>query len=216
LSILQGYVETLIIKKGTLTKAEADRYLEIILESSKNLSALVEQLFHYSKLEANEVQPEKEPFLLDELASDMLAKYKLLAKEKNIDLQLNTSGHLPPVFADLALTERVLQNLLDNALKFTPPGGRISILLQNKHTGVGVTVSDTGIGISREDQAFIFERHKQIEGTGYAKKGMGLGLAIVKKILELHKVNINVESTPGMGAAFWFELPVFAAESPDR
>ena len=210
LSILQGYVETLVIKKGSLTEAEEDRYLQIIMDSSKNLSNLVEQLFQYSKLEANQIQPQKEAFLLDELASDMLVKYELLAREKGIDLQLKNPGHLPPVFADLALTERVLQNLLDNALKFTPAGGQISIQLHNKNTGIEVTVADTGIGISKEDQVYIFDRHKQIADLVYAKKGMGLGLAIVKKILELHKVKIHVKSTLGAGAAFWFELPVLA------
>jgi signal transduction histidine kinase len=208
LSILQGYVETLVIKKETLPGDEKERYLEIIMDSSKNLSKLVEQLFQYSKLEANQVHPEKERFLLDELASDILVKYQLLAKEKNIYLQLKTTAGLPPVFADLALTERVLQNLLDNALKFTPAGGSITIQLQNRHTGIEVSVSDTGIGISKEDQPFIFERHKQVPGEGDSKKGMGLGLAIVKKILELHQVNINVKSTLGLGTAFWFELPV--------
>jgi signal transduction histidine kinase len=209
LSIMQGYVETLVIKKGTLAEAEKDKYLEIIMDSSKNLSKLVEQLFQYSKLEANQIHPEKEKFLLDELASDMFVKYQLLAKEKGIELQLKTPPYLPPVFADLALTERVLQNLLDNALKFTPSGGKVTIRLQNKSTGIEVTVSDTGIGISKEDQPFIFERHKQITINEYSKKGMGLGLAIVKKILELHHVNINVKSTLGIGTDFWFELPVF-------
>ena len=209
LSIMQGYVETLVIKKAALAEAEKDKYLEIIMDSSKNLSKLVEQLFQYSKLEANQIHPEKEKFLLDELASDMFVKYQLLAKEKNIELHLKTVPYLPPVFADLALTERVLQNLLDNALKFTPSGGKVTILLQNRNTGIEVTVSDTGIGISKEDQPFIFERHKQISSNEYSKKGMGLGLAIVKKILELHHVNINVKSTLGIGTDFWFELPMF-------
>jgi signal transduction histidine kinase len=213
LSILQGYVETLIIKKSSLTAAEEDRYLKVIMDSSKKLSNLVDQLFQYSKLEANQIQPQKEAFLLDELASDMLAKYDLLAREKGVDLRLLKPGHLPPVFADLALTERVLQNLLDNALKFTPEGGQISIRLEQKPGGIEVIIADTGIGISHEDQFYIFDRHKQMANLTYAKKGMGLGLAIVKKILELHNVRIHVRSALGAGAAFWFELPVFVSHT---
>jgi signal transduction histidine kinase len=209
LSILQGYVETLLIKKGNLTEAEEDRYLKTIMDSSKKLSSLVEQLFQYSKLEANQIQPHKEAFLLDELASDMHVKYELLAKEKGVDLQLVQPGYLPPVFADLALTERVLQNLLDNALKFTPSGGQIKMELLPRSNGVEVVIADTGIGISHEDQLYIFDRHKQMAESSFTTKGMGLGLAIVKKILDLHNVNIHVQSTLGSGSSFWFELPVF-------
>ena len=139
-------------------------------------------------------------------------KYELLAKEKNVHLELKLHQKLRPVFADIALTERVLQNLLDNALKFTPEYGFIYIELQNKEDAIEVIISDTGIGISNEDQLYIFERHKQITTSENTKSGMGLGLAIVKKILEIHQVNINVKSTIGTGTSFWFELPTLAKE----
>lgn len=208
LAIMQGYVETLIIKGNDISKAEKDRYLDIIMDSSKKLSNLVEQLLQYSKLEANEVQPEKEQFLLNELVSDILMKYQLLAKEKGITLQLLSPDNLQAVFADIALTERVLQNLLDNAMKFTPEGGSITIQLENKLHGVEVYIADTGIGIEKADQAYIFERYNQLSKSEFSKKGIGLGLAIVKKILDLHHVKINVKSVLGEGTTFWFELPV--------
>lgn len=210
LSIMQGYVETLMIKKDSLAEPEKDRYLAVVLDSSRKLSLLVEQLFQYAKLEANQVNPLKEQFLLSELASDILMSYQLKAEERNIDLRLDAAASLPPVFADIALTERVLQNLIDNAFKFTPDGGQISIQLKPTQTGVQVQVADTGVGITREDQAYIFERYKQLHKDELPKKGMGIGLAIVKKILELHHASIQVSSEPGKGAAFWFVLPVFA------
>jgi signal transduction histidine kinase len=108
------------------------------------------------------------------------------------------------------LTERVLLNLLDNAVKFTPQGGKISVILTNKQHGVEVVVADTGIGIAKADQEIIFERYMQAASEEPAKKGTGLGLAIVKKILDLHQVKISLESTPGRGASFCFELPVFS------
>ena len=207
LAILQGYVETLIIKENSISFTEKHRYLEIITDSSRKLSNLVEQLFQYSKLEANQVHAEKEQFLINDLVSDILMQYKLLAESKNISLVLESPENLPPVFADIALTDRVLQNLLDNALKFTPDGGKITVNLKNRPSGVEVYISDTGIGIEKADQAYIFERYNQLD-TGGTKKGMGLGLAIVKKILDLHHVNINVNSIPGQGTTFWFELQV--------
>jgi len=212
LSIMQGYVETLMIKKDSLTEPEKDKYLSIVLESSKKLSVLVEQLFQYAKLEANQVSPEKEQFLLNELASDILMAYQLKSKERNINLSLHTAGNLSPVFADIALTERVLQNLVDNAFKYTPDGGSITIQLMPTSAGVQVKVADTGIGIAPEDQAYIFERYKQLHADDLPKKGMGIGLAIVKKILELHQSTIQVTSEQGKGATFWFVLPVFSTK----
>ena len=208
LSIMQGYVETLMMKKDDLSPAEKDKYLAVVHDGTRKLSALVEQLFQYAKLEANVITPQKEPFRLDELASDILMAYQLKAKERFINLRLDASNTLSPVFADIALTERVFQNLLDNAFKFTPDGGNITIQLTRSGPDIKVQVADTGIGISPEDQSYIFERYKQLDNVQAPKKGMGLGLAIVKKILELHQSAIEVTSEPGKGTAFRFVLPV--------
>ncbi|SEW57242.1 sensor histidine kinase [Chitinophaga arvensicola] len=207
LSIMQGYVETMIIKKDSLSEKDKNKYLSIVLESSKKLSVLVEQLFQYAKLEANQVNPQKEQFALNELVSDILMAYQLKAKENNISLNLHTTDTLLPVFADIALTERVMQNLIDNAFKFTPGGGGITIRLKQLDSDIEVRITDTGIGIAQEEQAYIFERYKQLHTDQGPKKGMGIGLAIVKKVLELHHSTIQVSSAPGKGAAFWFVLP---------
>jgi signal transduction histidine kinase len=201
-------VETVMMKKETLSKEEMNKYLQIVYDSSKKLSGLVEHLFQYAKLEANVIVPEKESFRLEELASDILMTYQLKAQEKKIQLHLNASNALPPVFADIALTERVLQNLLDNALKFTPAEGSITVEIVETNAGVKVQITDTGIGITPENQAFIFERYKQLEKGNSTFKGMGLGLAIAKKILELHQSSIEVSSTLGKGTTFRFVLPV--------
>lgn len=215
LSIMQGYIETLIIKKDSIPDKEKAKYLSIIMSSSKKLSHLVGQLFEYSKLEANQVQPNKEPFLLSELLSDILIKYEMPAKDGNIHLTMESPGNLPAVFADIALVERAIQNLLDNALKFTPQGGRITITLQNKMTGIEVSVADTGSGIPLKDQPYIFERYKQLpDNENTYHEGMGLGLAIVKKILDLHQAAINIKSVPGAGTIFWFQLPTLYPMRP--
>jgi len=206
LSIMQGYVETLMIKNDTLSGPEKERYLSIVHEGTRKLSGLVDQLFQYSKLEANVVSVQRETFPLGELVSDILSSYQLKADERNIRLSLEAPPALPLVFADIALTERVFQNLLDNAFKFTPDGGRITVHLADTGTGVRIRVSDTGVGIAKAYQEQIFERYKQAELYPSGQKGTGLGLAIVRKILELHQTTIEVVSDSGKGAAFEFVL----------
>lgn len=208
LSIMQGYVETMMMKKDALSAEERDRYLVVVHDGAKKLSGLVDQLFQYAKLEANVIIPQKEPFRLDELASDILMAYQLKAIERSIHLRLDTPNNLTPVFADIALTERVFQNLLDNAFKFTPDGGNVTIHLTESASVIKIQVADTGVGIAPEDQLYIFERYKQLDRALVPKKGMGIGLAIVKKILELHQCGIEVSSQPGEGTVFLFMLPV--------
>ena len=209
LALVQGYIETLLMKEDSLQPEERRKYLEIVLDSSEKLSRLVAQLFEYSKLETDQIQPEKEPFLLSELAQDVFVKYQILAREKNIEIRLDAPPELPLVFADVALVERVLQNLMDNALKFTPPGGSVAIQLKNRPKGVEIRISDTGPGIPESEQSHIFERYRKSTSVENKKVGTGLGLAIVKKILEIHNAAIQVQSKPGQGAAFWFMLPAY-------
>lgn len=208
LAIIQGYIETLMIKKDSLTADDQDKYLAIIFNSSEQLSRLVSQLFEYSKLESNQIQPQKEPFFVAELAQDIYAKYQILAQARAIELKLDAPKELPLVFADVALVERAIQNLMDNALKFTPEGGSVSIALAAKGKGVEVKISDTGPGIPEQEQSYIFERYRQTDTKAKAK-GAGLGLAIVKKILELQNATIQVVSKPNEGATFWFMLPTY-------
>ena len=184
LAIMQGYIETMIMKENDLNHDERRRYLNIVLNSSEKLSKLIGQLFEYSKLEAREITPKKEPFLIAELAQDVVVKYEVLAKEKNIELALDAPQKVPLVFADVALVERVIQNLVDNALKFTPKGGKVSIQLSPKEDEVVVSISDTGPGIPQKDQEFIFERFHQANKIKEKSSGAGLGLAIAKKILD--------------------------------
>ncbi|RYG00365.1 MAG: HAMP domain-containing histidine kinase, partial [Chitinophagaceae bacterium] len=207
LSIMRGYVETLMIKRDQLSPLERDRFLSVVLDSCNKLSVLVDELFQYAKLEANLIVPRKENFLLEDLTSDIISAYQLKAAENNIDLQLDIPKRLPPVFADIALTERVLQNLIENSFKFTTSGGSICLQLNEVNNAVRVRVSDTGIGMSKEQQAFIFERYTQLSEKKVMNKGMGIGLAIVKKILDLHNSGIEVASEIGKGSVFSFELP---------
>ncbi len=212
LAIMQGYVETMMMKNEDLSEKERQHYLEIVLSSSQKLSHLVSQLFEYSKLEAKQIEPHKEPFFIAELMQDVFSKYQILAKKKNIVIDLQLEKDLPLVFADISLVERVMQNLMDNAIKFTPEGGKVTISLNADHQQVEVKIADTGPGISEKEQSYIFERYRQTTQTDNAvkDKGAGLGLAIAKKIMEIHNSTIRVISKPNEGAAFLFSLPVHA------
>ncbi len=208
LAIMQGYIETLQIKDKDLSSEQRMEYLEIINAGGERLSKLITQLFEYSKLEANQITPEKEPFLISELANDVHRNYQVLAAQKNIDLKLEMAEGVPLVFADISLVERAIQNLMDNALKFTPEQGNVVVIITPKKGNVEVTIKDSGPGISIENQSLIFERYRQTK-TGTQKEGAGLGLAIVKKIMELHNSSIQVLSKPNEGTAFSFNLPVY-------
>lgn len=210
LAIIHGYAETLLIKEKTITSNERIQYLNNITGSADRLGRLVGQLFEYSKLEAKQVKPQKEPFIIAELAMDLYSKYQLLAKEHAVDLNIELKEDLPLVFADIALVERVFQNLLDNALKFTPEGGKITLQINSDAAHVKVTIQDTGKGIAPQDQTYIFERYRKASGADKENAGAGLGLAIVKKILDIHHTNIKVISKPNQGTAFQFDLPVYA------
>ncbi|NMM49222.1 sensor histidine kinase [Marinigracilibium pacificum] len=206
LSIMKGYVETLQMKKESLSENDKEYYLKIVQDSSEKLSNLITQLFEYSKLESKQIEPEKEPFAITDLAMDIVNKFKLKAEKKNINISIESSSEqLPMVFADISLVERAIQNLIENALKFTPENGVVKLLLSRSDHDVKITVSDSGPGMSEKEQAIIFERYRQNDSSA-KREGAGLGLAIVKKIMELHDTAIKISSKPGKGSAFSFRL----------
>ncbi|GHC46270.1 sensor histidine kinase [Ulvibacter litoralis] len=209
LAVMQGYIETLQIKKHTLSETEQTEYVAIIERNIKQLTKLVSQLFEYSKLEAKQTKPINEPFPITDLIYDIHSNYQGLAREEDIDLKVAVVGETPLVFADISLVERAIQNLMDNAIKFTPSNGVIEIIVAHDAKNVVVKIKDTGPGVAKEDQKYIFERFRQNE-TSQKKKGIGLGLAIVKKIMELHGTNITITSVPNEGSTFEFYLPAYS------
>lgn len=212
LSVIRGYIETLVMKDD-LSQEDKERYLSIVHDSSENLSKLIEQLFEYSKLEAQEISPEKEPFQLTDLIHDIIMKFKVIAENKGVEIDLDTPKDLPMVFADIGLVERAISNLLDNALKYGHEGGKVVIRLgdSDSENAVAITISDDGPGIPASEQSYIFERYKRFDRSKSNRKGAGLGLAIVKKILEIHNQRIKVFSEAGKGASFMFALPAYQA-----
>lgn len=212
LATIHGYIETLLIKADTLDKQEREKYLKTVLSSTDRLRRLVEELFELSKLEAEQITPNPEPFSISELVQDIGQKYMIIAEKKGIRFQCILPHDLPLIIADIALVDRVIQNLADNAIKFTPHGGAVTIELKRSSNNIEVTVADTGEGIATEDIPHIFDRYnKGSQKNIFQNDGAGLGLAIVKKILEVHQLTISVSSTKNQGTAFSFGLPVFSS-----
>ncbi|MEM9142613.1 MAG: HAMP domain-containing sensor histidine kinase [Bacteroidota bacterium] len=210
LAVLKGYIETLQIKGETLSENEKKEYLEITHGNVDKLSKLINQLFEYSKLEAEQVTPVKEPFSITELSHDLIAKFKVLAQKKDLRLQLENPEENSIVYADVSLVERALQNLIENAIKYTEPGGKVTLAINRMDRNVEINLTDTGTGIPLNEQPFIFDRYKQTNKDTKAKQqGHGLGLAIVKKIMDLHDTTITVLSKPREGSSFIFQLPVY-------
>ena len=208
-AIIHGYAETLQMKSATLNENERKAYLDTVMESTINLEKLITELFELSQLEANQVQPNMEPFDISELANDMSNKYKLIGATKQINIQTSLSRNLPPVYADIALIERVIQNLVDNALKFTPAGGEIVIRTEKEVGFIAVSIIDNGIGIDDHEQGKIFDRYYKSKSRSDFKSGVGLGLAIVRKILELHHSDLHLISQKDKGSTFTFRLPLY-------
>lgn len=205
LSVIHGYVETLSIKKD-ITREEQEKYLGIILKSTDRLKKLVSDLFQLSQLEARQVKPNLERFAIAELINDLTMKYELMAKEKNITLHANIESNNLMVNADLALMERALTNLLDNAIRHTPESGEVDLNIESEAGQVKVSISNTGEGIPESDLEHIFDRYFTKSEIG--KEGSGLGLAIVKNIMEIHDSIIQVKSKLKEKTTFSFQLPL--------
>ncbi|MFT3814801.1 MAG: HAMP domain-containing sensor histidine kinase [Acidovorax sp.] len=210
LSSLHGYLETLLLKDAVLDPPERRRYLGIALDQSRNVGALAQSLFELARLEYGFVQPEPEPFSMTDLVQDVFQKFGLRAEAKRIAMGATFPPALPMARADLGMIERVLGNLLDNALRHTPEGGRIDVGIGPCSDGLEVTVSDTGPGISAELREGLFQRPFTVGG---ARRGGGLGLRIVHRMLALHERRITLRDAPGSGASFSFSVPA-ATEHP--
>ena len=206
LTTMRGYLETLLLKKDTLSTQEQKQYLETALSYSQHLGRLVEQLFELARLDSCESVVYSEPFSMGELVQDVTQSFLLQAEKKSIQLEAVLSHDAPLIYGDIAMMQRVLENLIENGLRHTPDGGKIVISVEVDSTNVVVRVADSGCGIPKEDVSRIFERFYQQDVNRTGSSNAGLGLAIVKRILELHGSVIKVRSVIDHGTTFSFHL----------
>ena len=204
LTSLHGYLETLLVKADTLSSAERRRYLEVALDQSRKVGRLAQELFELARLESGLVQPDKENFSLADLVQDIFQKFELAAEARQLRLVAEMPHSLPDISADLGMIERVLTNLLDNAIRHSPPHGEVRVGLQYAHDAVQVQVSDNGPGIPPELRNTLFKRSSPLHRADQNRGG--LGLLIVHRILQLHHSNIRLIDQAGAGTVFRFEL----------
>ncbi len=203
-----GYLETLQIKTRELPEEQRAEFLGTALEQGKRLSRMVEELFELASLDAREKAPMLEPFAPAELAQDVVQKHRLRAKHRGIALQLTAVPDAPFAHGDIAMTERVLDNLLDNAFAHTPDGGRIAVAIGVREGRVVVSVTDSGLGIAEDDLDAVFEPFFRADPGSGDGSHAGLGLAIAKRIMTLQHGMVWARNAPQAGATFAIELPL--------
>ncbi|KTF13766.1 sensor histidine kinase [Pseudoalteromonas sp. H105] len=208
LASLQGFLEVLTSPARHLSNQEQQHYLAVSNNNCHQLKRLIEQIFELANLENGQITIKTETFNLGELIYDCIAKFSLAAQNKGINLGVEPAICDFTVVADIAKLERVLSNLIDNAIRHTNHGDSINIRVTKTHTEqLYVDVSDTGIGINKEELTAIFEPHYQASNANKAGRQQGgLGLAICKGLLKLMNSEINVHSEIGKGTQFRFNL----------
>lgn len=207
LSALRGYLETLLDLDESLGDDERRRYLDAADRHARRVSRLVDDLFELARLDAGDREPSFERFPIAELLQDVSRKFELLAAERGVHLEAVLREDLPMAVADIALIERLLENLIDNALRHTPAGGRITLRAEPNGTRLRVEVENTGPGIPAEELAAIFRRgHRGASPGEHDERRLGLGLAIVARIAEIHGTQVEASSPGGAGARFAIDL----------
>ncbi len=200
----QGLIESVLGNRDSLREEQKEDLLLSARKSLAHLARLIADLFELSKLEAPVATATAEPFSATELAQDVVGKLTALASAKAIGLAAKIPHEAAIVSGDIGLIERVLTNLVANAIEHTPAGGQVAV--EVVHTGqyYRFAVSDTGCGIPAADLPHIFNRFYRVKGR--TSSGAGLGLAIARRIIELHNGSLVVESTEGSGSTFSFSL----------
>ena len=212
LTAIQGFAETLLA--GAIDDAQNRvRFLEIILEHSQRLARLTDDLLRLSQMDADRLGLEIRGVGVQQFVESCVETAQRPAAERDLRISVNLSSRLPEIAADRRRLAEVLQNLLDNAIQYTPPGGQIMLSASANGSEVTFTVSDTGIGIPQTDQPRIFERFYRVDvARSREVGGTGLGLAIAKHLVEVHGGRIWVESEVGQGSQFHFTVPIFETE----
>lgn len=210
LQAIQGETELALVSQAPL--AECRRVLESNLEEIDRLNRMIRNLLVLAQADAGQVQPRLEAMDLNELVRDLVEQMQVVAAARNIGLRAVTSAPVP-LRADSLRLRQMMLNLIDNALKYTPPGGRIEVRVERHPGRARVQVRDTGVGIEAEDLPHIFERFYRADksrsrGGAGAPDGCGLGLPMVKWVAELHHGNVEVASIPGQGTSFTVNLPL--------
>jgi two-component system sensor histidine kinase NblS len=214
---IKSFIETLCEFGEDLTEVERHEFLETANHETDRLTRLVNDVLDLSRLESSRIY-HLDAIDISQFVEQTLRTYQLNAKDKGLQISQDIEANLPPVLGHYDLLLQVLTNLVGNAVKFTPTGGKIVIRASKiQHYSedneafpyVRIEIADTGIGIDLEDQEAIFDRFYRVENRVHTLEGTGLGLSIVKNIIDKHNSQIHLISEVGIGTTFWFDLAVY-------
>ena len=212
MTTIQGFIDGML--DGTIPPEEQKKYLEIVSQETGRLSRLVKNMLDITKLEAGEYQVHARRYDLWETVTDVVLSDEQRIEDAKIDIQ-GLGGPPVPVYADPDFVHQVVYNLVDNAIKFTPPGGVIRFAQKRVGDKVELAIENTGAGISPEALPFVFDRfYKEDRSRGLNARGSGLGLHICKVLVTLSGGDIRVESEEGKWCRFTFSLPAGDAKKP--
>ncbi|HLW86155.1 MAG TPA: hybrid sensor histidine kinase/response regulator [Candidatus Sulfotelmatobacter sp.] len=214
LTCIHQYVTLLADGLAGPVAPEQSDHLKTILKSVNQLHAMIRDLLEATRAESGKLRVEQRCIAIGDLVKQAVAMMQLSAQEKRVGLEVGLDQRIPLVHADPDRVLEVLINLIDNAIKFTPPDGAVTVkacLVETDPSMVYVSVTDTGRGIAPEAKALIFERlYQDPEGVDSNRSGLGLGLFICKELIRLHQGRVWVSSEPGHGSTFTFTLPIYS------
>jgi signal transduction histidine kinase len=204
LAVMSGYIETLLLQEDQVTPEQRKRYLDIIYRSGERLNSMVSDLFELSKLEARQVEFQMEKFNVNELIQDTVHQFQDRAEKNDLTLKTDFKGHGIAV-GDIAKIQRVVENLLDNALKYADAESEVVIRTEAQKDLLNISMENDGKVIAPEDIPHLFDRYYKIER--HNTQSTGLGLAIVKKIIDGHNTSISARQPSPGHTVFSFQLP---------
>jgi len=213
---IKGFVDIILMgKTGPISELQRD-FLGTVKESTANLQRMIDDLLEFSRMEAGQIKLRPEMISIYDIAVTVTEQLAPLAQDNKLELINAVPEDIPLVEADMMRISQVLTNLVSNAIKFTPAGGRVSVYAQARDEHVQVSVQDTGIGIPQEALEKVFERFYQVDDSATRPyRGTGLGLTICKFIVEYHHGKIWAESSVGVGSTFHFVLPTRLPQDED-
>jgi len=212
---IKGYTDLIFMQAAGPITENQRKFLSVIKSNADRLATLVNDLLDISRIETGRIRLNRQPIATGKVAQDVVTALSKQADEKGLTLTIKVAEDLPPVYADPDRLTQILTNLVDNACRYTPEGGKVTVSVHRVSDRIQVDVADTGIGISPKDREKVFERffradHPVVQESG----GTGLGLAIVKSFVEMHGGEIWLESELGKGTTFSFTTPIAVLDEP--